>query len=155
LAYLEATFAQESGHVTIDARRCREIESPDERLACLERQIDDAQSRGSTVPAAAVPAPSSQPSTPAPAVDVAKLPAEGAPTEKPGQTEWVGIITALKQREPNQYLITLDTGQMWLQRGSDRYMLRVGQRVRIEQTRFGTRLQADGVNGYIHVERVR
>jgi len=51
-------------------------------------------------------------------------------------------------------VITLDSGEVWQQRGGDRYPLRVGQKVRIYQTRFGTRLQADGVNGFIHVFRV-
>ena len=152
-AYVDATSAQEPSQVTIDARRCRDLESPDERLACLEKQIDEAESRAPAAPATAAAPPSGTQQS-APTVDVEKLPGEG-PTEKPGQAEWVGIITALREREPDQYLITLDTGQMWLQRGSERYGLRVGQRVRIEQTRFGLRLQADGVNGFIHVARVR
>ena len=79
---------------------------------------------------------------------------EGAPADAPGQSEWVGSVTALRQREPNQFVITLDSGEVWQQRGADRYPLRVGQKVRIYQTRFGTRLQADGVNGFIHVFRV-
>ena len=153
LAYLEATLAQEQGRVTIDARRCLELESPDERLACFETQVDEAQSRGSTAPATAgVPAPSPQQSIPT--VDVAAPPGQGTPADAPGQSEWVGNITSLRERAPNQYLITLDSGQVWQQRLAERYTLRVGQRVRIYQSRFGLRLQADGVNGFIQVERV-
>src|SRR5262245_60209974 len=96
-AFLEAAVAQEQGHVTIDARRCLEIETPDERLACFEKQVNEAQGRGSAAPAAAAvpppapqqvppptsqqaatpssqqtPAPSSQ--QPVPTVEVTKLP---------------------------------------------------------------------------------
>ena len=177
LAYLEVTLAQEQDRVTIDARRCLELEAADERLACFEAQVGEAQSRGSPTPAtaaapatAATPATATAPATVAtpatavapalssqqsiPTVEVASLPAEGAPADAPGQSEWVGSVTALRQREPNQYVITLDSGEVWQQRGADRYPLRVGQKVRIYQTRFGTRLQADGVNGFIHVFRV-
>lgn len=133
LAGLEATFAQEQGRVTIDARRCLTLESP--------------------APAtAAVPVPSAQPSIPT--VDVAALPGQGTPADAPDQSEWVGSITSLRARAPNQYLITLDSGQVWQQRLAERYPLRVGQRVRIYQSRFGLRLEADGVNGFIQVERV-
>jgi len=165
LAYFEATLAQEQGGVTIDARRCLELQSPDERLACFETQVGEAQGRGSTAPPpaaapapAVVPAPAAVPAPrtqqPIPTVDVAELPGQGAPADKPGQSEWVGTITALRQREPDQYVITLDGGQVWQQRGAERYPLRVGQRVRINQTRFGLRLQADGVNGFIYVARI-
>jgi hypothetical protein len=154
LAYLEAAVAQEQGRVTIDARRCLELESPEERLACFETQVGEAQN--STAPAtAAVPPPSSQ--QPISTVDVATLPGQGAPADTPGQSEWVGNIASLKERAPNQYLITLDSGQVWQQRIAERYALRVGQRVRIYHAKFtsGLRLQADGVNGFIQVERVR
>lgn len=68
----------------------------------------------------------------------------------------MGTITALRLREPNQYIVTLDTGQVWHQRYPERYALRVGQRVRIYESPWGAhqRLQADGVNGFIQVERV-
>ncbi len=152
LTYLEATLAQEQG-VTIDARRCLELASPDERLACFETQVDDAQTRGSTPPAtAAVPAPSSQQSTPT--VEIANLPEQSTPADEPDQSEWAGNVTSLQERAPRQYLITLDSGQVWQQRIAERYPLRVGQRVRIQKSRFGLRLHADGVNGFIYVERI-
>jgi hypothetical protein len=153
VAHIEATLGQEPSEVTIDADRCSQIESPDERLACFEKQVEEARSRGPASPPAAAPPP--DPRQPVPTVDVAGLPGEGSPAERPRQTEWVGTITALRQREPGQYIITLDGGSVWQQRGAERYPLRVGQRVRIEESRLGVRLQADGVNGYIHVGRVR
>jgi hypothetical protein len=151
---IEATLAQEPSQVTIDAERCREITSPDERLACFEKQVEEAQRRQPASPPANVPSAGGV-QQPVPTVDVAGLPPTGGSTDKPGQTEWVGTITELRQREPGQYIITLDGGSVWQQRGAERYPLRVGQRVRIEESRLGIRLQADGVNGFIHVGRVR
>jgi hypothetical protein len=152
LIYLEAALAQEQDRVTIDARRCLELASPDQRLACFETEVGEAQNRGPTAPAVSVPAPSSQPS--APTVDVANLPEQRAPASAPDQSEWVGNITSLRERAPRQYLITLDSGQVWQQQIAERYPLRVGQRVRIHKGRFGVQLQADGVNGFIRVERI-
>jgi hypothetical protein len=153
VACLESSLAQEHDRVTIDARRCLELASPDERLACFETQVGDAQNRESTAPAAAAaPAPSPQPSIPT--ANVANLPEQRAPAAAPGQSEWVGSITSLRERAPRQYLITLDSGQVWQQQIAERYPLRVGQRVRIHKGRFGVQLQADGVNGFIRVERI-
>jgi hypothetical protein len=151
LAALDPALAQEQGRVTIDANRCLELESPDERLACFEAQVKEAESAGSTAPVAAG-VPAASPEQAIPTVDNAVPPGQG---DAPRQTEWVGTIVSLKEREPNQYVITLDNGQVWQQQGAMRYGLRVGQRVRIYESRFGQRLQADGVNGFIHVDRVR
>jgi hypothetical protein len=157
LACSDATLAQEQDRGTIDARRCLELQSPDERLACFEKQVDEPSSRAPTPAAGAgVSAPSPPQSTAPTVVDVADLPREDAGRGvAPSQSELVGYIASLRERAPNQYLITLDNGQVWLQRLAERYHLRVGQRVRIYHSRFGLRLQADGVNGFIQVERVR
>ena len=82
----------------------------------------------------------------------AAKPAADAPA-----SEWVGTITSLKLRAPNQYLITLDSGQVWSQQVAERYALRVGQRVRVYESKWGSskRLEADGVKGFIQVELVR
>ena len=72
-------------------------------------------------------------------------------------SEWVGTITSLKLRAPNQYLITLDSGQVWSQQVAERYALHVGQQVRVYESKWGSseRLEADGVKGFIQVELVR
>jgi hypothetical protein len=154
VACLEASLAQEHDRVTIDARRCLELASPDERLACFETQVDKAQNHRATTPATAdVPTPSAPRSIPT--VDVARLPEQGASADAPDASEWVGNIASLQERAPRQYLITLDSGQIWQQQVAELYPLRVGQRVRIYKSRFGLRLHADGVNGFIRVERIR
>ena len=156
---LETPHAQDSGQVTIDARRCMELASPDERLACFDAQVESAGrgERQSSSPApapaaAAAPAPNQQS---VPAAEVARVPPQTAPPA--AEQEWVGTITALRQREPNRYAITLDNGQVWYQRVAERYSLRVGQRVRVYQSKWGSsqRLEADGVKGFIQVELVQ
>ena len=135
----EAALAQDLGRVTIDAARCTALESADERLACFEAQVDDARSSERN-----------ESRSPAPAASVP--PAAGAQP----RTEWVGTIASLNQRLPNRYVITLDSGLVWEQQVAERYPLRVGQRVRIYETRWGSsqRLEADGLKGFIQVARV-
>jgi hypothetical protein len=161
----QSTLAQDSRDVTIDASRCRALESPDERLACFEAQVDAAitgEGRESDSPApapapaaASVPPQGSQPSVPT--VDITDLPRQDISADAPRQSELVGNITSLRARAPSQYLITLDNGQVWQQRFAERYPLRVGQRVRIYQGKFGSglRLQVEGLNGFIQVDRVQ
>ena len=93
--------------------------------------------------------------SPLPTVAVARVPPQNAAADAP--SEWVGTITSLKVRAPNLYLITLDSGQVWSQQVAERYALRVGQRVRVYESKWGSskRLEADGVKGFIQVELVR
>ena len=92
----------------------------------------------------------------APTVAVARVPPQNAAADAPAN-EWVGTITSLKLRAPNLYLVTLDSGQVWSQQVAERYALRVGQRVRVYESKWGSskRLEADGVKGFIQVELVR
>jgi hypothetical protein len=152
-AIVESGFAQDDGRVTIDARRCVELESPDERLACFEEEVSEAErdpNPPTTLPTATRP-------QAAPQVEIPRVQAQQNRNEADNRTEWVGSITELQERLPRRYLITLDTGQVWEQRVAESYALRVGQRVRIYGSRWGRshRLEADGVNGFIQVDRVR
>jgi hypothetical protein len=73
-----------------------------------------------------------------------------------GNSELVDTIAALEQRGPSLWLITLEGGQQWRQMISKRYLLNVGDEIRIYPTRWGSsyRLSAPRVGGYIQVERV-
>jgi hypothetical protein len=85
----------------------------------------------------------------------------GLPPEKKDDekdlVELQSTISKLKETVPGRYLITLENGQVWRQMVGERYQLRVGQNVRIYPTHWGKsfRLSAEGVKGYIQVERVR
>ena len=132
-------------------------------------------------PAAPPPAAAREPAAPPPAV--ATAPAAPAPTASPaaepsrrqvrienarvanrGNSDaadgaaHTGTITALRERLPNSWLITLDNGQVWNQTYAKWYPLQIGQRVEIGPgSRLGnsSRLTAVGVGGNIQVERVR
>ena len=159
--YFEHALAQDpASPVTIDAARCVELASPEQRLACFDAQVESAargerSESGSPAPAAAGVSPAGQQQS-APTVAVARVPPQNAAADVPAN-EWVGTITSLRLRAPNLYLITLDSGQVWSQQVAERYSLRVGQRVRVYESKWGSskRLEADGVKGFIQVELVR
>jgi hypothetical protein len=161
IMYFEGALAQDPApRVTIDASRCIELASPEERLACFDAQVTSASSgqrseSASPAPVAAGVPPAVQQQS-APTVAVARVPPQNTAADAPAN-EWVGTITSLKVRAPNQYLITLDSGQVWSQPVAARYALRIGQRVRVYESRWGSskRLEADGVKGFIQVELVR
>jgi hypothetical protein len=155
----DSGFAQDDGRVTIDARRCAAIEAPDERLECFEAQVSEAANQPTSQASPATPAAVAPTFTAAPAaqVEAARVPQQQNRDEAANRTEWVGSITSLQESRPRRYLITLDTGQVWEQKVAERYALHVGQRVRIYSTRWGEsyRLEAEGTNGFIQVDRVR
>lgn len=66
-------------------------------------------------------------------------------------------ITALKEREPGQWLITLASGQQWYQVESKPYRMRSGMEVRIYPGLFNGawRMSAEGLNGYVQVKRIK
>jgi len=153
--YFEGALAQAPApSVTIDAARCIELASPEERLACFDAQVQNAASSEPASAAAGVPPAGQQQS--APTVAVARVPPQTAAADAPAN-EWVGTITSLRLRAPNLYVITLDSGQVWSQQVAERYALRVGQRVRVYESKWGSskRLEADGVKGFIQVQLVR
>jgi hypothetical protein len=138
-------------------------------------------------PAASPPAAAAPPSTAAPPAAAARVPPAAAPqaappvarnddgnrqTRRDARVEEAriaagaesegdkleGTITALRERVPNAWLITLDNGQVWRQDYPEPFRLAVGQRVRVErEDRFGGgyRLYVVGRSGNIQVEPVR
>jgi hypothetical protein len=72
-----------------------------------------------------------------------------------GKAELLDTIASLEQRNPNLWLITLQSGQTWRQMITKRYPMQVGDEVRIYPSRWGNayRLTATRVSGYIQVER--
>ena len=159
IMYFEPALAQDPApRVTIDAARCIELASPEERLACFDAQVESARaaSAASRVrrprPPRACRRPANHSRSDGGGRRVPPQNAADAPAN-----EWVGTITSLKLRAPNLYLVTLDSGQVWSQQVAERYSLRVGQRVRVYESKWGSskRLEADGVKGFIQVELVR
>ncbi len=82
---------------------------------------------------------------------------ERAAAVEAAENEIRATITALRQRGPNSWLITLDNGQIWDQVRPQWYPLRPGQQVRLYPTNWGSsyRLSALERGGYIQVTQVR
>ncbi len=73
------------------------------------------------------------------------------------RTELVAKVVSLRETVPNNYVITLDNGQVWRQNRPEAYPLQPGHEVRIYPGRLGDsyRLTAPFLRGWIQVERVR
>jgi hypothetical protein len=74
-----------------------------------------------------------------------------------GQQEMLDRIVAMSQREPNKWLITLESGQVWYQTNSARTRLRIGDDVRIYLSPLGSSYRmakVDSQSGFIQVHRV-
>jgi hypothetical protein len=103
-------------------------------------------------------APASPTPAAAPSDTVGFAPKPKSPSDPPAAAPpIVATVTALKETVPNAYLITLDNGQVWRQDVPQRYPLEAGQRVTLSRTKWGVayRLSAEGLHGFIQVERVR
>jgi len=74
-----------------------------------------------------------------------------------GGQELLDTVTSLRQRIPNQWEITLASGQIWHQVNSKRFRLREGMEVRIYPSPLGGsfRLEASNMNGFIQVRRIQ
>jgi hypothetical protein len=85
----------------------------------------------------------------------------GLPSEKQEDEEDLvelhSAISKLKEYLPQRFLVTLENGQVWRQMVGKSYRLKVGHKVRIYPSRWGKsfRLSAEGLKGFIQVERVR
>jgi hypothetical protein len=172
LLIVQPVVAQESGRVTVDVEECLELDSPAARGACFAAQVDQALEDGSTVEAAAesrkgeaggnrgAASPGARGAT---AAQSAPARSTAAPASRssgifdttPDQdTEYFGTIVDLRETVPNNYIITLDTGQVWEQAEPRRYPLSTGLEVRIYPTRWGQqyRLTSEEHGGQIKVK---
>lgn len=76
---------------------------------------------------------------------------------KGGKQELHDRIAALKENGDGSWTVTLASGQVWRQNGSQRYHLREGQEVRIYPSGWGDsyRLAVEELGGFIAVDRLR
>jgi hypothetical protein len=183
----QAALAQRGSELTVEVSDCLEIEAPADRLACFERRVEEtrggeAAARPTPAPATS-PAPAAAPRT-VPTEAAPPAPAERAPApvdvdafgrstvlrreeratrQRAGRetqeerTELVAKVVSLRETVPNNYVITLDNGQVWRQNRPEAYPLQPGHEVRIYPGRLGDsyRLTAPFLRGWIQVERVR
>ena len=135
-AAIQTAAAQEPAEaVSVDVSECVKLTTPEERLACFEKQVEVSR----TDPAARG------------AASTAPPPVSG---EAPPDIQ--ARIAELRETVPNAYLITLDNGQVWRQTVPKYYPLQAGHPVRIYFSRWRSyRLSNDMLKGFIQVERVR
>lgn len=141
-AALQLASAQEpAGAVSVDVSECVKLTTPEERLACFEKQVAGTR----TSPAA--PAAAASSSSPAPA---------SSGSSDANRPDIHATIVELRETVPSAFLITLDNGQVWRQTVPKLYPLREGDRVRIYFSRWRAyRLTSEELKGFIQVDRAR
>lgn len=164
-------LAQQTGDLTVDVAPCIRLDSDLARYDCYERLVEEAlaqrRAQGLGAPAAAAARPAAPAERPAAPAATRAAPAASArtpaarPAERDGDgaaepDEIVAIVTEIEEFAPNRVRITLDNGDIWRQTQGKRYLLRVGDEVRIYATRWGDDRRLTGQSrGFIQVERVR
>ena len=134
--------------VSVDVSECVKLTTPEERLACFDKQVESTR----TSPAAPVAAPTnSQP--PASSTTSSNAGREDREEQPP---DIHARIREIRETVPNAYLITLDNGQVWRQTVPKAYALRPGDAVRLYYSKWRTyRLTNEQLRSFIQVERVR
>lgn len=142
-AALQAARAQQQpGTVSVDVSECVKLTTPEERLACFEKQVAGAPT-SPAAPGAAAPSSSA-------------APASSGSSDDRTRPDIHAVIVELRETVPNAFLITLDNGQVWRQSVPKPYQLRVGDRVRIYFSRWRAyRLTNEELKGFIQVDRAR
>jgi hypothetical protein len=141
---LQPALSQDSSQtVTVDVAHCVELESLAARRECFATQVDAVLENGAEPDRLAE--------------DIETHTSKEQPQAEAEGTEYFGTITAIRERLPNAYVITLDNGQVWQQVQPEAYPLRPGLDVRIYPTDWGNsyRLIGAGTGRHIQVRRVR
>jgi hypothetical protein len=170
-----------------DITGCMQVTNASEKYACYLRLESEVRAAGATT-AITTPAPQPAmpqhvtPQAVTPTTQQANIPAT-APTQASandtlanfgkqspaaearvqanadGEQELHDRITALEEREPGRFMITLASGQVWYQSNSQRLRLREGMAVRIYPSPLGGsyRMARDegDATGFIQIQRIR
>jgi hypothetical protein len=146
----------------VDLAECVALNSEAARYACYQERVDAALAERDSPatagsPAAGARAPvAERTASPTSAPATAERPSAPAAraTREFEIDEIFGTITALRERGPDIWVITLDNGQVWQMNQPKRYPLRVGLEVRLNSTRWGGsyRLTAPEHGGFVQVK---
>ncbi|HMB72646.1 MAG TPA: hypothetical protein VKQ06_03675 [Gammaproteobacteria bacterium] len=163
IGFCASALAQDEAAFNVDLAECVGLDTEAARFACYEERVEAART-GSSAPAASD---SAQRATAPATADSASATAESAPAgnvaarrapvrpEEQEVDEIFSTITALREMLPNQWVITLDNGQVWQMNNAKRYPLRVGLDVRLYSTNWGPsyRLTALEHGGFVVVQQ--
>jgi hypothetical protein len=143
-------------------RECAKIDDPTARLACYDNNIRAAGANPSSVPGA-MPAPSGSAAPVAPnapggfgAEDI-RTPERPDPARS-GASEISARVSAVREREPGVYLVTLDNGAQWLfteSAGRTFVPPRRGGTVEIQRGALGGYLMVVGRQQAVRVTRIK
>ena len=142
-----ATAQAPAEAVSVDVSECVKLTTPEERLACFEKQVETSRT---SPPAAGA----TSTSPPPPASSASSDSGRDRSEEEPADVQ--ARIAEIRETVPNAFLITLDNGQVWRQTVPKVYPLKAGVPVRIYYSRWRSyRLTNETLKGFIQVERVR
>jgi len=153
--------AQDADALNVDLAQCVDLDTEQARFECYQERVDAALEHRDSGTQESAAGPASR----AAATSTA---AAARPNEAARQTdtfrsnefeseEIFSTITALQERLPNTWVITLENGQVWAMNQPRRYPLRVGLDVKLYSTQWGTsyRLTSPEHGSFVQVERVR
>ncbi|MGV3555368.1 MAG: hypothetical protein ACO1OD_08935 [Croceibacterium sp.] len=157
--------AQVSDNIVLNImRECARIDDPTARLACYDNNIRAAGGNPSSVPGQ-MPAPSGgaavlQPSAPGGfgADDLRRQSPERFNPNRAGASEVSAQVTAVTERQPGVYLVTLGSGAQWLFAetvGRDYRPPQRGETVEIQRAALGSYLLVSGRQQGVRVTRVK
>ncbi|MCS6947036.1 MAG: hypothetical protein NZM12_05410 [Steroidobacteraceae bacterium] len=137
-------------------RACVGERQPERRLACFDREVGKliAATEAATPGAAASMTPEQQFGY----ADTAAAKAAARKMKRSGTelTELRATVKALGRQPHGQWVVTLDNGQVWVQKSLDsRFVLEIGDAVTIKKAALGSFLLVGPGGGSTRVSRVR
>lgn len=147
-----ASYAQETSGRVAGVDTCIDLETREQMLECYAERVNEVLQAREAGSGASEPESTAVSAAPTPAAQATASPrAEGREAG-----EIIANIAAIREIEPDAYLITLDNGQTWRQNAPKRYLLRIGAEVHILPSTWGTshRLTDPDVGSFIQVKRV-
>lgn len=146
-AYAVESYAQETGDGVVSIDTCASLGTREQQLECYEDRVNELRRE------LEADGNSNGPETTAASDAPASAERRG---KRRGEREVVAKIAAIREFEPDAYLITLDNGQTWRQSAPKRYLLRIGAEVHLRPSSWGSsyRLTDPDVGNYIQVTRI-
>jgi hypothetical protein len=149
---LAPAIAQDAPATTVDIGRCMDIKDRSDRIRCYDALADEVRARSR---------PQGAPTTGSAGTDKLSTFGKESPARvvdtKDGGEELHDRVESLRTSPAGNWILTLESGQVWQQSIPGSYNLRKGHEVRIYPSKWGNtyRLSAKELNGFIQVQRIK